>query len=63
MRYSLLSPHVQKEILFTINMYRKDTERTCFNKLTKLISNDMEKNYSKSISDASNSSDTEEEIF
>ena len=63
MRYSLLSPHVQKEILFTINTYRKDIERTCFNKLTKLISNDMEKNYSKSISDASNSSDTEEEIF
>ena len=63
MRYPLLSPHKQEEILFTINMYRKDIERTCFNKLTKLISNDMEKNYSKSISDASNSSDTEEEIF
>ena len=43
------------------NMYRKDIERTCLNILTKLISSDMEKNYSKSFFDASNSSDIEEE--
>ena len=41
-------------------MYRKDIER---NKLTKLISSDMEKNCSKSFSDASNSSDIEQEII
>ena len=37
-------------------MYRKDVEEMCLNKLTTLISSDMEKNCSKSFSDASNSS-------
>ena len=41
-------------------MYRKDIER---NKLTKLISSDMEENCSKSFSDPSNSSDMEQEII
>ena len=41
MRHSLLHHHVQKKILFKRNMYRKDIERTCLKKLTKLISSDM----------------------
>ena len=42
----LLRHHVQKKILFKRNMYRKDIERTCLNKLTKLKCSDMEKDYS-----------------
>ena len=44
-------------------MYRKDIEQKCLNTLTKLIISDTEKKiYSKSFSDASNSSDIEEQI-
>ena len=43
MHYFLLHHHVQKEILFKRNIHRKDIELTCLNKLTKLISSDMEK--------------------
>ena len=42
----LLRHHVQKKILFKRNTYRKDIERTCLNKLTKLKCSDMEKDYS-----------------
>ena len=43
MHHSFLRHHVQKRILFKRNIYRKDIERTCLNKLAKLISSDMEK--------------------
>ena len=43
MHHSLLRHHMQKKILFKRNMHRKDIERTCLNKLTKLIWSDMEK--------------------
>ena len=42
-------------------MYRKDIERTCLNKLTNLVSSNTKKICSKSFSDASHSSDIEEE--
>ena len=42
MRHSLLRHHVQKEI-FRRNINGKDIERTSLNKLTRLISSDMEK--------------------
>ena len=45
------------------NSYRKDIEQTPSNKLTKLITSYIEKSCSKSFSDASNSSDVEEEII
>ena len=57
MRHSILSHHVQKNILFNRDMYRKDIERTCWEKNC----SDMEKNCSKSF--ASNSSNIEEEII
>ena len=59
----LLHHHVQKEIFFKRNMYKKDIERMYLNKLTKLISSNMEKSCSKSFYDASNSSDIKEEII
>ena len=63
MRHFLLRHHLQKKILFRTNMYRKDIERTYLNKLTKLISSDMEKKFSNFFSDVSNSSYIEEEII
>ena len=51
MCHSFLRHHVQKKILVKRNMYRTDIERTCLNKLTKLISSDMEKKFSKFLSD------------
>ena len=45
MRHSLLRHHVQKNILFERNVYKKDIEPTCLNKLTKLISSNMKKNF------------------
>ena len=60
MCHFVLLHYLQKEILFTRNMHRKDIERTCLDKLTKLISSDTEINCSKSFSDDSNSSDVEE---
>ena len=60
MLHSLLRHHVQKKILFERNMYNKGIERTCSNKLNKLISSDKEKNCSNFFFDASNSSDIEE---
>ena len=59
MCHSLLRHRMQKNIL---NMYGKDIEQTCFNKLTKLISS-MDKKLLKMFFDASNSSDIEEEIM
>ena len=44
-------------------MYVKEIERTCLNKLAKLISSDMEKNCSKSFFNASKSLNIEEEII
>ena len=58
-----LHHHVRKKILIKRNMYRKDIERTCVNKLTKLISSVKEKNCSKFFYNASNSPDIEEEII
>ena len=63
MRHSPLRHHVQKKILFKRNMYRKDIEQTCLNKLTKLINSNMEKICSKSFSNANNSSEIKEEII
>ena len=58
-----LHHHVRKKILIKRNMYRKDIERTCVNKLTKLISSVKEKNCSKFFYNANNSPDIEEEII
>ena len=44
-------------------MQREDIERQCLNKLTKLVSSNMEKNCSKSFSDVKNSSDIEQQII
>ena len=41
MHHFLLRHHLQKKILFNRNKYIKDIN--CLNKLTKLLSNDMEK--------------------
>ena len=60
MCYSLLHHHMEKETLFKRDMYQKDIERTSLSKLTKLIS---WYNFSKSFSDASNSSDIEEKVM
>ena len=63
MHRSLLRHHVQKEILFERNIYRTDNEQSSLNKLTKLISSDVEKNCWKSFFDTSSSSNIEEEII
>ena len=36
MHHSILNHHMQKEILFKRNIYRKDIKQACLNKLTKL---------------------------
>ena len=63
MLHSVLHHHVQRKILFKRNMCGKDIEGTCLNKLTKLISSDIEKKFSKFLFDASNSTDIKEEII
>ena len=63
MCHSHLHYQVQKKIWFKRSIYRSNIKQTCLNKPIKLISNDMEKNCSKSFFDASNSSDIEEEII
>ena len=63
MCHSHLHHHVQKKILFKRSIYRSNIKQTRLNKPIKLMSNDMEKNCSKSFFDASNSSDIEEEII
>ena len=57
MRHSLLRHHVQKEIIFKRNMY---SSANVFKQTDKVV---IGKNCSKSFSDASNSSDNEEEII
>ena len=56
MRHSLLRHHMQKKISLKRNMYKKDIERMCLNKLTK-------SKFSKFLSNASISSVIEEEII
>ena len=47
MHHFLLRHHLQKKILFNRNKYIKDIK--CLNKLTKLLSNDMERKITQNL--------------